>query len=152
MRMPLCVRAVGMVVISLASFPAMGATMSTSFGVSAVVETKCLVSPSVPSYANLAYALASAPSGLSVSCNFNSPYTLNISKRVASGDLVPVAADDAKSLPIYGLLSEKLNKSMIYSADYRSQPAPATDPVLAKKRPYEPGEAKTDTIVLELTY
>jgi len=152
MRMPSCLGALGMVVFSLAAFPAMAATMSASFGVSATVETKCLVSSPVQSYTNLNSAMAGAPSSLSVSCNFNSPYTLILNNGASSGKPLPVAERDVKDLPMYGSLSQKPNKSTIYLPEYRNPPVPPTDLPLAKEPRHDSREARTDTIVLEVTY
>jgi spore coat protein U-like protein len=142
----------GVLILSLVEFPALGATISASFGVSATVEAKCLVSSAVPSYSDLTSAMASAPSGLSVSCNFNAPYTLVVSKRASSGTMLPVTAADIKNLPIHESLLQESSKLANYPTGYRDSPVSATESVVATKLQYNSPGAPTDTIVLEVTY
>lgn len=161
MRIASYIGAIGIVVSSLSSIPVMAATASASLSVSATVEAVCLVAPPAFSYKTVADAMASAPSGLSVSCNFKTPYNITLTRRTASrsnqsqvtsqdaADLT--AADTKQAAAVYGPFPHGGLKA-VDSDQYMHHPMlPMGSSIVTEKR-YDGAEVKSDTIVLEVTY
>ena len=161
MRIASYIGAIGLVVSFLSSIPVMGATASASLNVSATVEAVCLVSPPVFSYKTVADAMASAPSGLSVSCNFKTPYNVTLTRRPASGgNQAQVTIQDAADLTVpgtkqaaavYGPFPHRGFKA-VDSDQYMHHPMLPMGSSIVTERRYDGAEVKSDTIVLEVIY
>jgi spore coat protein U-like protein len=71
--------ALGLMVSSLTSRPALAATPTASFGVSAIVQATCLVSASGVPFETYADAIPNAASTVSVNCTNATPYNISLS-------------------------------------------------------------------------
>ena len=76
--------ALGLLVLWLPSRPALAATPTASFGVSAMVQATCVVSASDAKFGTYAEAMVKATSTVSVSCTNSTPYNISLSASPAS--------------------------------------------------------------------
>ncbi len=74
----------GMWVPSLCPLQAKAATPMATFSVTATVLPGCQVSPSITSYRSVAAAIWTAPSAVTVDCNFMTPYDVSVSTGAAA--------------------------------------------------------------------
>lgn len=88
MKSALSVFALGFLAFGLASRPAVAATASASFGVSATVQATCLVSASAVTSGIYPGAVLNATSSVSVTCTHPTPYNAGFSAGLASGAAV----------------------------------------------------------------
>jgi spore coat protein U-like protein len=77
--------ALGFLVSVLASGPALAATPSISFGVTATIQSGCLVSVTARVSTVFTSAVANAASAVSVTCTNPTPYNVNLSTGMVWG-------------------------------------------------------------------
>jgi hypothetical protein len=141
------------------AIPAMGATASVSINVSATVEAECQVSSRAASYKTVTSAMANAPSGVSVSCDFNTPYNITV-RRAAIGNMklvtdtepVDSATNTEQATIGNGPLLHgpaKLAVDLDRNSNYPILPIGYDNDTEAR---YDGVGLATDTIVLEVTY
>ena len=88
MKSALSVLALGFLASGLAPRPAVAATASTSFGITATVQGTCLVSASDLTFGLYAGAAVNATSSISVTCSDRTPYSVGLSAGLAPGATV----------------------------------------------------------------
>ena len=98
----LCVLALG-----LASKPAVAATATTTFGVTATVQSTCLVSATSLAFGTYTGAVATSTSSVSVTCTNTTPYNVGLSAGLATGATVTTRqmTGPASALLSYALFS-----------------------------------------------
>jgi spore coat protein U-like protein len=153
--------ALSIVICFFWSLPATGATASASLNVSVTVEPVCLVSSATTSYKTVASAMASAPAGVSVSCNFDTPYNVTLTRRATSGNAKSVTnisaadlstSDTEEAAAVYGPLVQRWIKSTVDSVQHSNHSMlPTGSGVVEKTVDNEPSRA-SDTIVVEVSY
>ncbi|MFZ0301249.1 MAG: hypothetical protein WAL75_01135 [Terracidiphilus sp.] len=161
MRLASYVGILSIAVLSLASFPAMGATTVGSLCVSATVVPVCLVSSASILYKSIAAAMTSAASGLTVSCNLNTPYNITVNGKPIPGEAVTDSVTDTAALTA----PNSKQGEIIYSPFPRGQAKSAAGSVksadssllpvgfgIEEKTQFDTAQEATDTIVLEVTY
>jgi spore coat protein U-like protein len=82
------VSVLGLLMSSLAPAPAVAATASASFAVTATVEAGCQVSANAMTFGTYAGVVASAASPVSVTCSNSAPYNVDLSAGMAAGATV----------------------------------------------------------------
>jgi spore coat protein U-like protein len=75
-------------VLGLATRPAVAATATTTFGVTATVQSTCLVSATALAFGTYTGALATSTSTVSVTCTNTTPYNVGLSAGLATGATV----------------------------------------------------------------
>jgi spore coat protein U-like protein len=75
-------------VLGLATKPAFAATATTTFGVTATVQSTCLVSATALAFGTYTGALATSTSTVSVTCTNTTPYNVGLSAGLATGATV----------------------------------------------------------------
>jgi len=75
-------------VLGLATQPAVAATATTTFGVTATVQSTCLVSATALAFGTYTGALATSTSTVSVTCTNTTPYNVGLSAGLATGATV----------------------------------------------------------------
>lgn len=100
MRFALFAIALGLLASGLASRPALAATSTASFGVTATVQSSCQATAPVSAFGN--YATAGA-SPVSVSCTHPTPYNVSLSADLTASAAMKMTGP-AKALLGYGLL------------------------------------------------
>lgn len=88
MKSPLSVFALSFLAFGLAPRPAVAATATASFSVTATVQANCLVSASAATFGVYTGAVLNAASGVSVTCSHPTPYNVGFSAGLASGAAV----------------------------------------------------------------
>jgi spore coat protein U-like protein len=83
--------ALGFLVSVLALSPALAATVSTTFTVTATVVSGCDATPSTQSFKNYAAATANAASTISVTCDRPTPYVVSLNSTVVPGESATLA-------------------------------------------------------------
>jgi spore coat protein U-like protein len=96
-----------LVALGVGSLPSVAATSTSSFGVSAIVESSCVASAS-DVYSGSYSGNASANSAVQVNCTNSTPYNVALSARIAQGTaaLAPRMIGPATGVVTYSLLSE----------------------------------------------
>jgi spore coat protein U-like protein len=80
--------ALSFLALSLPSTPAVAATTTTTFGVSATVQATCLVSASALAFGTYTGVVANSTSAVSVTCTNTTPYNVGLSAGLATGATV----------------------------------------------------------------
>ena len=80
--------ALSLLALSLASTPAVAATATTTFGVSATVQATCLVSATALAFGTYTGVVANSTSAVSVTCTNTTPYNVGLSAGLATGATV----------------------------------------------------------------
>jgi spore coat protein U-like protein len=108
MRSALPAVALGIVALGLATKPAVAATVTTTFGVTATVQATCLVSATPLAFGTYTGAVATSTSAVSVTCTNTTPYNVGLSAGLATGATVTTRSmtGPAAALLGYGLFSD----------------------------------------------
>jgi len=80
--------ALGFLVLGLAIKPAAAATATTTFGVTATVQSTCLVSATSMAFGTYTGAVATSTSAVSVTCTNTTPYNVGLSAGLSTGATV----------------------------------------------------------------
>jgi spore coat protein U-like protein len=88
MKSALPAAALGFLALGLATRPALAATATTTFGVTATVQATCLVSATALAFGTYTGALATSTSTVSVTCTNTTPYNVGLSAGMATGATV----------------------------------------------------------------
>jgi spore coat protein U domain-containing protein, fimbrial subunit CupE1/2/3/6 len=80
--------ALGVLALGLTSRPALAATATTTFSVTATVQATCLVSATAMAFGTYTGALATSTSAVSVTCSNTTPYNVGLSAGLATGATV----------------------------------------------------------------
>ena len=98
----------GFLALGLPSLPAVAATVNNTFGVTATVESSCLVSATTMAFGSYTGAAATATSAVSVTCTNSTPYNVGLSAGGAQGATVTARkmTGPASALLSYGLFSD----------------------------------------------
>jgi spore coat protein U-like protein len=80
--------ALGFLVLGLATKPAVAATATTTFSVTATVQSTCLVSATAMAFGTYTGAVATSTSAVSVTCTNTTPYNVGLSAGLATGATV----------------------------------------------------------------
>jgi spore coat protein U-like protein len=88
MKSALSVLALGFLASGLAPLPAVAATASSSFGVTATVQAACVVSASAMTFGLYAGSAMNATSTVSVNCTNSTPYNVGLGAGLAPGATV----------------------------------------------------------------
>jgi spore coat protein U-like protein len=80
--------ALGFLALGLASRPALAATATTTFSVTATVQSTCLVSATNMAFGTYTGAVATSTSAVSVTCTNTTPYNVGLSAGLATGATV----------------------------------------------------------------
>lgn len=80
--------ALGFLALGLASRPALAATATTTFAVTATVQATCLVSATPMAFGTYSGVQANSSSTVSVTCTNTSPYNVGLSTGLATGATV----------------------------------------------------------------
>jgi spore coat protein U-like protein len=80
--------ALGFLALGLAPRPAMAATATTTFAVTATVQATCLVSATPMAFGTYTGAVANSTSAVSVTCSNTTPYNVGLSAGTATGATV----------------------------------------------------------------
>jgi spore coat protein U-like protein len=80
--------ALGFLVLGLATKPAAAATATTTFSVTATVQSTCLVSATAMAFGTYTGAVATSTSAVSVTCTNTTPYNVGLSAGLATGATV----------------------------------------------------------------
>ena len=99
----------GLLVLCLPSRPALPATPTASFGVSAIVQATCVVSASGVKFGTYAEAMAKATSTVSIHCTNSTSYNIGVSASPANGAAVATRAHVA-----VGASADTIAVSVIY--------------------------------------
>src|ERR1700730_10361774 len=75
-------------VLGLATKPAVAATATTTFGVTATVQATCLVAATSMAFGTYTGAVATSTSAVSVTCTNTTPYNVGLSAGLATGATV----------------------------------------------------------------
>ena len=84
----LCAFALSFLALGLASRPAVAATVTTTFGVTATVQATCLVSATAMAFGTYTGVVANSTSTVSVTCTNTTPYNVGLSAGLATGATV----------------------------------------------------------------
>jgi spore coat protein U-like protein len=80
--------ALGFLMLGLATKPAVAATATTTFSVTATVQSTCLVSATAMAFGTYTGAVATSTSAVSVTCTNTTPYNVGLSAGLATGATV----------------------------------------------------------------
>jgi spore coat protein U-like protein len=80
--------ALSLLALGLAPTPALAATATTTYGVSATVQATCLVSASALAFGTYTGVVANSTSAVSVTCTNTTPYNVGLSAGLATGATV----------------------------------------------------------------
>jgi spore coat protein U-like protein len=80
--------ALGFLALGLASRPALAATATTTFAVTATVQATCLVSATPMAFGTYSGVIANSSSTVSVTCTNTTPYNVGLSAGLATGATV----------------------------------------------------------------
>jgi spore coat protein U-like protein len=94
-------------VLGLVAKPAAAATATTTFGVTATVQSNCLVSATALAFGTYTGALATSTSTVSVTCTNTTPYNVGLSAGLATGATVTTRqmTGPASALLTYAMFS-----------------------------------------------
>jgi spore coat protein U-like protein len=100
--------ALGFLALGLATQPAVAATVTTTFGVTATVQATCLVSASSLAFGTYTGAVVDTASSVSVTCTNTTPYNVGLSVGLATGATVTTRkmTGPASALLSYALFSD----------------------------------------------
>jgi spore coat protein U-like protein len=95
-------------VLGLATQPAVAATVTTTFGVTATVQATCLVSAASLAFGTYTGAVVDTASTVSVTCTNTTPYNVGLSVGLATGATVTTRkmTGPASALLSYSLFSD----------------------------------------------
>jgi spore coat protein U-like protein len=95
------------------SLPSVAATSTSSFGVSAIVESSCVASASDVGSGSASAGRANAGSAVQVNCTNSTPYNVALSARIAQGAMLaaPTKVGPATGVVTYSLFSEPSRKA-----------------------------------------
>jgi spore coat protein U-like protein len=162
MKSALSVFALGFLAFGLAPRPAVAATASASFGVSATVLATCLVSAAPMKFGTYTRSAVSAASSVSVTCTNPTPYNVSLSSGLAPGSAVVTGKmiGSVPGLQGYALASNfqgTVNRSQTMGADTVAgagndsvQTLAAQDQVSSDQ--HVASSAYADTIIIAITY
>jgi spore coat protein U-like protein len=108
MKFSLPAVALGIVVLGLSTKPAVAATVTTTFGVTATVQATCLVSATPLAFGTYTGAVATSTSAVSVTCTNTTSYNVGLSAGLATGATVTTRqmTGPASALLGYALFSD----------------------------------------------
>jgi spore coat protein U-like protein len=108
MKSALPVVALGFLALGLATQPAVAATVTTTFGITATVQATCLVSATSLAFGTYTGAVATSTSAVSVTCTNTTPYNVGLSAGLATGATVAARqmTGPASALLGYALFSD----------------------------------------------
>jgi spore coat protein U-like protein len=97
--------ALSILTLGFAPLPAIAATSTTTFSVTATVQATCLVSATALAFGTYTGAVATSTSAVSVTCTNTTPYNLGLSAGLATGATVTTRSmvGPASALLGYGL-------------------------------------------------
>jgi spore coat protein U-like protein len=100
--------ALGFLALGLTSKPAVAATTTTTFGVSATVQSTCLVFATPIAFGTYTGAVATSTSAVFVTCTNTTPYNVGLSAGLATGATVTTRSmtGPASALLGYALFSD----------------------------------------------
>ena len=112
----------GLLVLGLPSRPALPATPTASFGVSATVQATCLVSASAGTLGTYAGAMLNPAATVSVNCTNPTPYNISLDVSAANSAAAPTrtTTETDSTLPRHTLVSnfhEVINRGRMVDAD-----------------------------------
>jgi spore coat protein U-like protein len=99
------VTVLGFLVLGLAPRPALATTVTTTFAVTATVQSTCLVSATTMAFGTYTGAVATSTSTVSVTCSNTTPYNVGLSAGLATGATVTTRkmTGPASAVLSYGL-------------------------------------------------
>ena len=100
--------ALGFLTFGLAPMPSIAATTTTTFSVTATVQSTCLVSATALAFGTYTGAAATSTSAVSVTCTNTTPYNVGLSAGLATGATVTTRSmtGPAAALLGYALFSD----------------------------------------------
>jgi spore coat protein U-like protein len=152
----------GFLAFGLAPRPAVAATASASFGVSATVQATCLVSASAVTSGIYPGAVLNATSGVSVTCTKPTPYNVGLSSGPAPGAAVVTQkmSGSGSGLLAYALASNsqgRVNWGQTVGADTAAGTGNGSPQTLSAQGQVSGGQHVAsigygDTITVSVTY
>ena len=108
MKFSLPAVALGLVALGLSTKPAVAATVTTTFGVTATVQATCLVSATNLAFGTYTGTTTDVASTVSVTCSNTTPYNVGLSAGLATGSTVTTRqmTGPASALLNYALFSD----------------------------------------------
>jgi spore coat protein U-like protein len=100
--------ALGVLALGLSTKPAVAATATTTFGITATVQATCLVSATPLALGTYTGAVANSTSAVSVTCTNTTPYNVGLSAGLATGATVTTRqmTGPASAVLSYALFSD----------------------------------------------
>jgi spore coat protein U-like protein len=100
--------AVGILALGLAPMPAIAATATTTFAVTATVQATCLVSATALAFGTYTGVLVNATSTVSVTCTNTTPYNVGLNVGLATGATVTTRkmTGPASAVLAYGMYQD----------------------------------------------